>query len=74
MRFVTLLLCLTASHVAAQDSCESRCNQQASECLKTCAGDTKTASKPESGPKLLGCLKACDAKALPCRADCKKPK
>lgn len=67
---LTVLLLPLAT--AAQDACETRCNQQASECLKACAGDSKDASKAENGKKLLECLQKCEKEAAPCRQQCKK--
>jgi hypothetical protein len=73
MRLFTLLVLLGSGLSQAQDACETRCNQLASECLKTCAGENKETNKPAQGAKLLACLKACEEKAGPCRAECKKP-
>lgn len=71
---LTVMVLFVAAGARAQDACETRCNQVAAECLKACAGDTKQASRAESAQKMMGCLKACDAKAVPCRAECRKPK
>lgn len=73
-RLVLAAVVLSGLGAQAQDACETRCNQAAAECLKACAGDTRQASRPESAQRMMGCLKACDAKAVPCRAECRKPK
>lgn len=70
-----LLLALTVVVVAtpapaAQNACEVRCNQQASECLKACTGDPRDAQKPEEAGRLVSCLKACEARTTACKAAC----
>jgi hypothetical protein len=65
--FVTL-----AATVAAQSPCEAKCNQQASDCLKVCAGDPKDASKPDQARRLMDCLKTCELQVKPCREGCRK--
>jgi hypothetical protein len=70
---LALVVLLVASAATAQDSCETRCNQQASECLKACTGDAKETSKPENAQKSLACVKRCDAAAAPCRKQCPRP-
>lgn len=67
-----MLLALFASSVvfAQQTPCQSKCNVQASECMKTCMGDPKEASKPEKGQHLQGCLKQCEAQNQQCKKDC----
>lgn len=73
LRSLALLsLVLVASPAAAQNACEAKCNQQASECLKSCTGDPKDAQKPEAGQKLMECLKQCEAKTLACKDACGK--
>jgi len=73
MRVLLLLtLCLFPLATSAQDACETRCNQQASECLKACSGDSKDASKAENAKKLLECLQKCEKETEPCRQQCKK--
>jgi hypothetical protein len=54
------------------DACETRCNHEASECLKTCAGDPKEASRPDHAQKMVACLNECQARAKPCREACHK--
>lgn len=68
---ITSLVALAAS-VAAQSPCEAKCNQQASDCLKACAGDPKDASKPDQAKRLMECLKTCEAQVKPCREGCRK--
>lgn len=70
--FALLLLVFTATPAAAQNACEAKCNQQASECLKSCTGDPKDAQKPEASEKLMACIKACEAKTLTCKDACGK--
>lgn len=57
---------------AAQSPCEAKCNQQASDCLKRCAGDPKDASKPDQAKRLMECLKTCEVEVKPCRDTCRK--
>ena len=68
---VTLFVTLAAT-VAAQSPCEAKCNQQASDCLKVCAGDPKDASKPDQARRLMDCLKTCELQVKPCREGCRK--
>jgi hypothetical protein len=56
----------------AQSPCEAKCNQQASDCLKQCAGDPKDASKPDQAKRLMECLKTCEVEVKPCRDTCRK--
>lgn len=73
MRALIAFVGLISLHAAwAQDACETRCNQLASECLKACVGATKDAAKPDHGPRMMTCLRSCEEKAAPCRAECKK--
>ncbi|MCU0696642.1 MAG: hypothetical protein MUC96_08950 [Myxococcaceae bacterium] len=67
-----LLLSLLTVPATAQSPCESRCNQQSSECLRRCSGDPKDASKPENAKKLMACLQQCEAEVKPCREACRK--
>jgi hypothetical protein len=70
LALVTLALC--AALAAAQSPCEAKCNQQASDCLKRCAGDPKDASKPDQAKRLMECLKTCEAEVKPCRDSCRR--
>ncbi len=72
MRRALLLLAVVAAPVSAraQDACVTRCNQAQSECLKTCAGDPREASKPGGREKLQACLKRCQQEAAPCKQQC----
>lgn len=56
----------------AQTPCDAKCNQEASECMKRCAGDSKDAAKPEQSKRLMACLQTCDAQTKPCREACRK--
>ena len=56
----------------ADATCESKCNQQASECLKVCSGDPKDANKPGQAQKMMQCLQKCEKETQPCRDACKK--
>ena len=70
-----LLLCAVVSLsllASAQSPCEAKCNQQASDCLKRCAGDPKDASKPDQAKRLMECLKTCEVEVKPCRDTCRK--
>jgi hypothetical protein len=59
-----------AASVWAQTACESKCHQQASECLKACTGDPKDAQKPEQRTRLMQCLNACDQRTKQCKEAC----
>ncbi|MDX2015937.1 MAG: hypothetical protein SFW67_37430 [Myxococcaceae bacterium] len=71
-RVTVCLLVFAAALGRAQSPCESRCNQQSSECLRKCSGDPKDASKPENAKKLMACLQQCEAEVKPCREACRK--
>jgi hypothetical protein len=68
-----LLLALLATPAFAQSQCESKCHQQASDCMKTCTGDPKDAQKPEQGKRLMQCLNSCQAQTRQCKEVCPKP-
>ncbi len=76
-KWIVLFALLVVSNSSqAQDTCETKCNQDASDCLKVCVGDPKSAAKKESAGRMMECLKSCDLKAKPCREACvpnKKP-
>jgi hypothetical protein len=65
-----LMLCVLGGVASAQTECESRCNQQASECLKVCTGDPKDAQKVDERERLVKCLAKCEAKSKPCKSQC----
>ena len=67
---IGLLTGLTTQFAFAQSACDTSCNQQASECMKKCTGDTKEAAKPENSQRLMSCLKQCDTQVKPCRDAC----
>ena len=71
---IVLAACLLGARTSeAQSTCDTSCNQIASECLKKCTGDSKDAARPESAQRLINCLKDCDAKVKPCRDACVAP-
>lgn len=71
MRFFLFLFLVGASPAFAQQSpCQSKCNQQASECLKSCAGDPKDAQRPEQAEKLMVCLRQCEKQNGACKQRC----
>lgn len=71
LRTLALLgLVFTAADAAAQNTCDAKCNQQASECLKVCTGDPKDAQKPGGSQRLMECIKQCEAKTAACKAGC----
>ncbi|MEW5742511.1 MAG: hypothetical protein AB1938_26575 [Myxococcota bacterium] len=63
---------LFTAQASAQDACEAKCNQQASECLKACTGDPKDAQKPGASQRLMECVKQCEAKTVACKGACGK--
>ena len=77
MRRAVVLISLLAvpALTLAQDAttCEAKCNQQASECLKACSGDPKDANKPGQAQKMMQCLQKCEKETQPCRDACKRP-
>lgn len=75
MRALVGCLLLWSTLTLAQDStCESKCNQAGSDCLKACSGDPKDVNKPGASKKMMDCLKKCEKETKPCRDACKKPK
>jgi hypothetical protein len=68
---VFVALALSGGALAQDLPCDTRCNQQASECIKACAGDPKDASKAENAQRLIACLQKCEREAEPCRKQCK---
>jgi hypothetical protein len=70
MRLALLISLASSLSFAQQAPCQSRCNQQAGECLKACMGDAKDASKPERAQHLQDCLKTCEAQNQQCKKDC----
>lgn len=72
MRTLLLFIAVAATFALAQQSpCASKCNQQASECLKACTGDPKDAQKKDHAQQLMQCLKSCEAKNAQCKSACK---
>jgi hypothetical protein len=74
MRLALLAFVLSSAAFAQQSPCHSRCNVQAGECLKTCMGDPKDASKPEKAQHLQECLKQCEAQNQACKSGCSAQK
>lgn len=70
MRFV-LLFSLLAQQGPNQP-CQTKCNVQASDCMKACVGDPKDAQRPESSGRLMNCMKACEAQNNQCKESCDK--
>ncbi|MFZ5439996.1 MAG: hypothetical protein ACOZQL_08295 [Myxococcota bacterium] len=69
-------LALTAALASAQPTnCTTRCNTEASECMKTCIGDPKDAQNPERAKHLMTCMKSCEDTNKQCKATCaERPK
>lgn len=66
------IVLISSGFAFAQSACETKCNQQASECIKSCAGDPKDAQKPEASQRLMQCLNQCEAQTKQCKAGCPK--
>lgn len=73
MRSFAVLLTLVAFTALADNPCETKCNQQASECMKTCAGDPKDASKPGESKRLMQCVGSCQQTTKQCKQACTPP-
>lgn len=69
-RAAMLAVLLFTARAGAQDACEAKCNQQASECLKACTGDPKDAQKPGASQRLMDCVKQCEARTVACKGAC----
>ncbi len=68
---LVFFVAVVASFTFAQTSpCATKCNLQASECMKTCTGDPKDAQRPEKAQKLMGCLKTCEEQNRQCKTAC----
>ncbi len=76
MRFVLLFSLLAATLAVAQQGpgqqCQTKCNVQASDCMKTCIGDPKDAQRPESMNRLMNCMKSCESQNNQCKEGCGK--
>jgi coenzyme F420-reducing hydrogenase gamma subunit len=51
-------------------TCDARCHQQGSECLKSCSGDPKDAQRPDQGQHLMRCLQGCEQRTRACKQQC----
>lgn len=73
MSRAALLAVLISLSTWAQSQCESKCNQQASDCMKVCAGDPKDAQRPEQGKHLMQCINSCQQQTKQCKESCPRP-
>ncbi len=67
---ISLLVLLPLVALAQTSPCESRCNQQASECIKACTGEPKDAQKPGESGRLMQCLTQCERQTRDCKQAC----
>jgi hypothetical protein len=71
MKRLALLCVVLAAFVAVSEdkACESKCNQEGSDCLKAC-------SQPKEGAAdaklMMHCLKHCEVKTKACKQECAK--
>lgn len=65
-----LLLSSALGHAQAPTTCTTRCNTEASECMKACIGDPKDAQQPDRAKHLMTCMKTCEDTNKRCKADC----
>ncbi len=70
MRFTWLISLLLALPSAADPACETKCNQQSSDCMKVCTGDPKDAAKPDQGKRLVQCVSSCQQGTKQCKEAC----
>lgn len=70
MRLISLLALLPCVALAQASPCDSRCNQQASECIKACTGDPKDAQRPGESKRLMQCLAQCERQTRECKQGC----
>ena len=70
MRLIFFLVVAGTLAFAQQTPCQSKCNLQASECMKACMGDPKDAQKPEQGQHLQECIKQCTTQNAQCKQSC----
>lgn len=75
MRLALTLLMLAASFSFAADqhspeACQTKCNVQASDCMKACSIDPKQAQRPEVVNKMMSCLKGCQTRNDSCKVTC----
>ncbi len=73
MRFAIFFFVVAATFSFAQPSpCNTKCNLQASDCMKGCVGDPKDAQRPEKANRMMQCLKSCEDTNRQCKASCDK--
>ena len=53
--------------------CATKCNTQASECMKSCAQTTRELPKAERGAAMLTCVKGCETQNAQCKQTCSAP-
>ncbi len=74
MRFALLFAVLAAPLGLAQSQqpsqCQTKCNLNASECMKACVGDPKDAQRPETANRIVNCMKSCEAQNNSCKTTC----
>lgn len=73
MRFVLLAILVVATFSVAQQpppQCATKCNTQASDCMKACAASTKDLPKSERGNAMIQCVKTCQDANQRCKAGC----
>jgi hypothetical protein len=74
MRVVLLISAMVGLSARADNACETKCNQQTSECMKVCTGDPKDAAKPDQGKRLVQCVSSCQQVSKQCKQACgRKP-
>jgi len=75
MRVAFLFFAVAATFALAQvqpTPCTTRCNVQASDCMKACVGEPKDAQRPEKAQHLMSCMKTCEDQNRQCKASCEK--
>ncbi len=73
MRFVLLSILVVATFSVAQQpspQCSTKCNTQASDCMKTCATTTKELPSNQRGSAMIQCVKTCEDANKQCKASC----
>lgn len=75
MRLALTVVMLAASLSFADqhqhgENCQTKCNVQASDCMKACTIDPKDAQRPELVNKMMNCLKACQSRMEGCKSTC----
>lgn len=73
MRPVLLLVAVVATFSLAQapaPQCATRCNTQASDCMKACANTTRELPSNERGAAMVKCVKSCEDANRQCKASC----